>query len=164
MPVSPNVRVIIVDGPHKDKAGIITKHYETWQTPPWTTLLDDGTVEQFWFFQMEPEDRSYVFGNPKPSDTLPNPTEHSWEGYGYDSTQCRHCKIDVYASDRYHSKFCEDINWAKEEKASIDQRMHRATNVALDKVRAVLSREEWKLVGLDAKAPHRAVDYIRVGK
>lgn len=97
----------------------------------------------------------------KPSDGLENPTRHEWIGWGYDSAFCKHCRVDAYDPRRERTEYCEDIEWALEEKTAKAARRHAATEEAITIARAALTAEQWKLLNLHQIAPYRDRDYIR---
>lgn len=97
----------------------------------------------------------------KPSDKLENPTPHKWIGWGWDETICKHCRVNVYDPHRERTDYCEDIEWALEEKIAKAERRHVETEEAISIARSVLTEHQWDLLGLRQKAPYRDRDYIR---
>lgn len=100
-----------------------------------------------------------LFDEPRPSDSLDNPTKHHWVGFQYDSTICNHCRVDCYDSRRVHTDYCEDIEWAAKEFAALKTRTHLATEEAIKVARKALTEEQWKLLRITV-APYRDVDRI----
>lgn len=101
--------------------------------------------------------------NPKPSDSLANPTPHKWDGgWGYDTTECSKCRVNLYETDSVPTKFCEDKEWGKVEYRLRAERNHRETQKALEAVRKVVTKEQWKLLKLDSFGEHREIDRITV--
>lgn len=97
-------------------------------------------------------------------------TEHRWIGWGYDSTVCEHCHIDVYdpvtvfarQQDLDGAKFCEDVPAARA--AFEESKRERPVRLkeALDAARMVLTPQQWTLLELHRFAPYRDRDIIRV--
>lgn len=96
----------------------------------------------------------------QPDNLLPK-TKHQWEHWGWDSEQCRHCRISPYETQ---TLYCEDVAAEKIEKIEKAERRHKATEEAIEVARKALTAEQWKLLELNRKAPYRDKDYIRVDR
>lgn len=87
-------------------------------------------------------------------------TKHRWTGNGY-NTWCSNCHVDEYEFPT-RGEFCEDMEaeraaWKKHE-AEKPMRIQ----AALDKVRSVLTKEEFKELDLYRFGEYRPRDWIRV--
>ena len=93
-------------------------------------------------------------------------TEHKWVGWGYDTTICEHCRVDVYepamqyARQRGGALYCEDVPVEKAAYEEAERTKPARTRAALDKVRAVLSEEEYMLLNLRYFGEYRPRDYL----
>ncbi len=88
-------------------------------------------------------------------------TKHHWIGWGFDTTQCSHCHIDLYHPFPVKSVYCEDYPaeraaW-EEAKRTRPERMAAALTV----LRSVLTPEQWELLELNRFGEYRPRDYIR---
>ncbi len=102
------------------------------------------------------------------SDNLFPKTKHKWVGWGYDSTVCEHCHVDVYEEAMQNARqsgggeFCEDVPEEKARWAELVRTKPERTKVALDKVRAVLTPEEYTLLNLRYFGEYRPRDRLTV--
>lgn len=93
-------------------------------------------------------------------------TAHKWIGWGYDSTICEHCGVDVYDQHMQHArqygggKYCEDVPAEKAAYEESERTKPARMKAALDKVRAVLSEEEYMLLNLRCFGEYRPRDYL----
>lgn len=90
--------------------------------------------------------------------------KHKWIGWGYDSTICEHCRIDVYDELQIvlRTEYCDELPKTYSERSDllnqIKEQKQQAKEAALNHARSVLSEEQWNLIGI--AAPYRVKDYI----
>lgn len=110
---------------------------------------------------------------PRPSDSLKDSerTKHKFYDYGNnygDDYRCVHCNIPEYSymsSDKIvKTEYCEDRQWAYDERERIRQRDLEILTGAIDKVRNVLDRHEFKLLMNHAYGKYGRVEYREVDK
>jgi len=97
--------------------------------------------------------------------TMTERQKHHWEGYGYDASQCRYCKIDAYDPllvALNYTEYCDEIPETYEARKilldQINQRKLDTLNIALDHARSVLTNDQWKTIGINH--PYRVRDYL----
>lgn len=90
--------------------------------------------------------------------------KHKWIGWGYDSTICEHCRVDVYDELQIvlKTEYCDELPKTYSERSDllnqIKEQKHHAKEAALDLIRPILSKEQWELIGITA--PYRVRDYM----
>lgn len=106
--------------------------------------------------------------NPRPSDSLKpsERTKHQWHDYGTnygDEYRCRHCNIPQYdyrtSGQIVDTEYCEDKQWAYDECERRKARAAKILEEALEKVRNVLTREEFKLFVNHAYGKYGRIEY-----
>lgn len=98
-------------------------------------------------------------------DKIEVKTEHKWRASscGYDPADyCEHCGASNYQA--YGTKFCEDYREAVIVAEQKKTRTHPPTEAAWEKLRTLLTQEEWDLLELYPKhsRKYREKDYILV--
>lgn len=92
-----------------------------------------------------------------------NKTPHKWRAsqMGYDpASYCDHCRANNYQS--YGTEFCEDYKEAVEIAWQKEHRIHAPTEAVWNKLRELLSKEEWNLLEFKFKynREYRIIDRI----
>lgn len=97
----------------------------------------------------------------RPSDLVQNPTKHYWRDYGTNwgpSYECSMCGASQYGP---HTDYCEDTQWAKEEKERSIQKDAADKEEAIAVARAALTERQWNLLELNKIVAYRERDYIK---
>jgi len=97
-------------------------------------------------------------------------TKHKWIGWGYETsativeflTICEHCRIDVYNPYNTRTEYCEDYPAERAAWEESERTKPVRTEEALNKVRLVLTEEEYTLLNLRYFGEYHPRDYIRV--
>lgn len=95
-------------------------------------------------------------------------TKHKFVGWGYDSSICEHCYVNAYDPAIQHARrhgggeYCENLTSEKEAYEESERSKPARKKEALDKVRAVLTEEEYILLGLRFFGEYRERDRIDI--
>lgn len=110
---------------------------------------------------------------PRPSDSLKDSerTKHKWYDYGTnygDEYRCQYCSIPRYdytTGERIvETEYCEDKQWAYDERERIRTRDQQILSTAIDKVRKVLDKHEFKLLMNHAYGKYGRVEYREIDR
>lgn len=88
--------------------------------------------------------------------------KHKWIGWGYDTTICEHCRVDVYHPFTCQTEYCDEYEAEKLAWEEGKRLKPIKIDAALNKVRGVLTKEEYQLLELGRFSPYRDVDIIKV--